>query len=55
MLEYNEEAIPERDPTYELPEDMEEESSQTMSEDDVRVWDWMVSCRPALKCIRSES
>lgn len=52
----DEEAIPERDPAYELPGDGEPEpgsgESPTMSPDDARVWEVMVATRPALACLR---
>jgi hypothetical protein len=55
ILDYTEEALPERDPFYELPGDYEgvEESECTMSLSDAAHWDKMVEQRPMLQCLRA--
>jgi hypothetical protein len=53
-LDYETEAIPERDPAYQLPCDCEdsEESAQTMNLSDACHWAEMVSARPLLQLLR---
>lgn len=56
MIDYTTEAIPERDPAYELPGDCEEsgEAILTLSLADAAHWTEMVRRRPVLRCLRGE-
>lgn len=49
---WDEEAIPERDPRYELPADPDTDTPPTMSREDEATWRMLVNLRPLLALIR---
>jgi hypothetical protein len=55
-LDYSQEAIPERDPAYQLAVDEGTTSPESpMTQREVQVWKRMVAIRPALACLEVRS
>ncbi len=52
-MDYSEEALPERDPSYELPHDSGSEDAPTLTMDEDRTWREMVRRRPMLAWLRA--